>query len=988
MSRQKRKVISMLLVVILTMLNFSSLVYANNGKGNGNNNDNKSELYELKVTTGNNGEISIDTDYYEEGEEINFTITPDSGYETNNVNITKGELIENSKNNFTYIMPSKKVVLSVSFKKSKEEVIDYEKDTDGDGIPDYFETEYFNTDPNNPDTDSDGLTDYEEIYLTGTDPLKQDTDDNGVLDPDEDIDGDGLTNIEEIRLDTFPFESDSDFDGLTDYEEVKIYETNPLEYDTDFDGLSDSKEIEIGLDPNNPDTNGNGILDGDETFKIEEDYEEKFESSTVVPSLDIELKGYQLKSLNVYQASEENIYTSKEIPGFIGNAYDFRVEDDIESGILTFNFSPKLRFDNNDELAIYEVDKVNQEMVLLPNQTVDMENYAVSAPINELSQKTYMLLNKTEFDEEFMLELAISEIGSDLDIVFAIDSSGSMGWNDPTDIRKRVTKDFIDILGENDRVGIVDFDSYAYILSSLTTDKESAKNAVNRIDSNGGTNLSRAMDTSIRLHLNSQIKNIEVEDNIFLELENLLLANNETVENTTEKGLNGLDLLGNEITSSSAIEVKTKEIENNEERLKYIILLTDGEGTYSTSYTSLAKSNNIKVYTVGLGSSVDVSLLQSIASGTDGKYFHANNAEGLIKEFETMKEEIVDLTIDTDGDGLSDYHEKYLRLFNGVYLSTDPENSDTDGDGISDYDELEIVYGYSNRNSSYEQVIEYYKMNSDPTKIDTDGDGLYDDIDPNPKAYDATGKTLANVAELSYTNLENYVGKTIEEVESLRNKPYFDTLKMAEIIHANDSEGGMFNDFEDKGSGNIALRIPKIGQNDIIIYGLRGTEIGTDDIITDIGLALGAPSSVQSEISYLQYKNLNKNNSDVYVTGHSLGGRLVLDVLYKTYDRNETQKPMYATTFNGLGYFGGSLPFIDWDTSHDSGRNLTNYYVKGDLVGDIAGSGLFYARPGIEREFVQKNQNIFKAHTIDNFIVDDEFTLEFTYESSMGFDSE
>jgi Bacterial TSP3 repeat len=37
--------------------------------------------------------------------------------------------------------------------------------------------------------------------------------------------------------------------------------------DSDQDGLPDNVEIALGLDPNNPDTNGNGILDGDEDLE-------------------------------------------------------------------------------------------------------------------------------------------------------------------------------------------------------------------------------------------------------------------------------------------------------------------------------------------------------------------------------------------------------------------------------------------------------------------------------------------------------------------------------------------------------------------------------------------------------------------------------------------------------------------------------------------------------------------------------------------------
>ncbi len=128
-------------------------------------------------------------------------------------------------------------------------------DSDSDGLPDYAEKAY-GTDPENPDTDGDGLTDYEELYITGTNPLKYDTDENGVNDADDDIDGDDLSNKEEITLGTSPNSADTDSDGLSDYDEINTYNTDPLKADSDEDTLSDGDEIAIGLDPNAPETFG------------------------------------------------------------------------------------------------------------------------------------------------------------------------------------------------------------------------------------------------------------------------------------------------------------------------------------------------------------------------------------------------------------------------------------------------------------------------------------------------------------------------------------------------------------------------------------------------------------------------------------------------------------------------------------------------------------------------------------------------------------
>uniref|UniRef100_UPI0034A51F3B cellulose binding domain-containing protein n=1 Tax=Ruminococcus sp. RTP21198st1_G1_RTP21198_201120 TaxID=3141601 RepID=UPI0034A51F3B len=121
-------------------------------------------------------------------------------------------------------------------------------DSDGDGLPDIYEN-MIGTDLNNPDTDGDGLTDYQEVYITGTDPTKYDSVTDGVSDADADPDEDGLTNAQEIELGTDPQNDDTDGDGLKGGEEVNDYHTDPLNPDTDRDGLPDGDEPHIGLDP-------------------------------------------------------------------------------------------------------------------------------------------------------------------------------------------------------------------------------------------------------------------------------------------------------------------------------------------------------------------------------------------------------------------------------------------------------------------------------------------------------------------------------------------------------------------------------------------------------------------------------------------------------------------------------------------------------------------------------------------------------------------
>lgn len=54
-----------------------------------------------------------------------------------------------------------------------------------------------------------------------------------------DLDGDGLNNMDEIKYHTSPTNPDSDFDGLTDGDEVLKYRTDPLERTTFFSGVDE-----------------------------------------------------------------------------------------------------------------------------------------------------------------------------------------------------------------------------------------------------------------------------------------------------------------------------------------------------------------------------------------------------------------------------------------------------------------------------------------------------------------------------------------------------------------------------------------------------------------------------------------------------------------------------------------------------------------------------------------------------------------------------
>ena len=86
-----------------------------------------------------------------------------------------------------------------------------------------------------------------------------------------DDDGDRLSNARETELGIEPNNPDTDGDGLTDGDEVLAWGTDPKKRDTDGDTLSDGQEVnDTGTDPLNVDTDGDGINDNLDTAPQQE----------------------------------------------------------------------------------------------------------------------------------------------------------------------------------------------------------------------------------------------------------------------------------------------------------------------------------------------------------------------------------------------------------------------------------------------------------------------------------------------------------------------------------------------------------------------------------------------------------------------------------------------------------------------------------------------------------------------------------------------
>lgn len=184
--------------------------------------------------------------------------------------------------------------------------------------------------------------------------------------------------------------------------------------------------------------------------------------------------------------------------------------------------------------------------------------------------------------------LMVYERSQAVSTAIVIDRSGSMGWDTPPAIdgAKDAAKTYIACMGTADRAAIISFSSDVTVDQPFTDDLSLLTAAIDALQTTGGTHFYDGTYTAI-----TETKN---EDS---------------------------------------------------SRRRAIIALTDG-WTYDDLYkqsiekfqdvVAYAKQEGIPVYTIGLGSSIDESMLQDLATQTNGLYFYAPDSSQLKKIYDTI----------------------------------------------------------------------------------------------------------------------------------------------------------------------------------------------------------------------------------------------------------------------------------------------------------------------------------------------------------------
>lgn len=547
------------------------------------------------------------------------------------------------------------------------------------------------------DTDGDGLTDEREI-TAGTDPLSADTDTDGLRDVDEiltltdpttgDSDLDGVPDGAE----------DTDGDGLTNADEVELG-TVPFRADTDGDGLEDGRETTLGTDPLVVDTDDDTLSDGDEVTLGSDplrsdsdadgvaDGDETFTRTVTDGDATFAATGAGAAVLAVgLSTAEDSLF--EDVPGLASETVVVDAPAPLASGTLTLPFDASA-VPADHEVGVLHFDADTGTFDVPADQHVDRATGTATVTTDHFSP--FVVVDLTQWRAVWEAEIVTPREGSggtSVDAALVLDASGSMTTNDPRGVRRDAAKAFVDSLIEGDRAAAVQFTTTARVLAALTSDKAVVKAALDRVGSSGGTDIGVAVRAGL--------------------------------DELDAHGLPGHDRL--------------------------IVVLTDGEGPYTTSLTQRAIASDTTIYTVGLGTSIDVGLLTGIAEATGGKFFRAAAADDLVDAFDRVGGDLG--APDTDGDGIADAAETAgWRDGAGRVYRTSPTSADTDGDGLTDGDEAGLFRtdgAFGNR--------AYYNGFADPTRADTDGDGLGDaqelDLGTHPRIKDSDSDTINDLDEV------------------------------------------------------------------------------------------------------------------------------------------------------------------------------------------------------------------------------------------------
>lgn len=394
-----------------------------------------------------------------------------------------------------------------------------------------------------------------------------------------------------------------------------------------------------------------------------------------------------------------------------GGAFDITVPEDapaFEGGTLTLPYRDgNLKGFPEEQLRVFWLDPETQMWIPVSDeQVVDTAANTVTTPIHHFS--VYAVLSMSaEGWADFFADTPLRCVSGDgaqhrVDAAMLIDSSGSMGWEDPEGLRVDGAKLFVKGMRDRDRAAVVSFEGYAQTRIGLT-----------RLDSQANRD---AVDAALE---------------------------------ATRYAGGGTDI------GAAVAEAISIFQDDTEFSIKVAVLMTDGQSSYDPELTEQAAAAGIEINTVGLGAGVNSALLEGIASGTGGSYQHLSDPEDLPALYAQLAGDLIDDGTDSDGDGITNCVERngmFTPILSTLYqdadaefVTTNPDLADSDQDDVEngatrdhlDDGEEMLAYDIADHPELAEEyrflvdqgLTTYYLMIANPNKSDSDGDGVNDGLE-------------------------------------------------------------------------------------------------------------------------------------------------------------------------------------------------------------------------------------------------------------------
>ena len=283
-----------------------------------------------------------------------------------------------------------------------------------------------------------------------------------------------------------------------------------------------------------------------------------------------------------------------------------------------------------------------------------------------------------------------------------------------------------------------------------------------------------------------------------------------------------------------------------------------------------------------------------------------------------------------------DIAKGYIGLEGGKYDSLiykkavlNPDGDD-DGDGIANKDEL-YIYKKDGRT--------YLGYDIHPRLADTDGDGLNDKVDKDKLIWNVSARDMAMFINLVYENDKKIdgilkkqapAGSLSNNIQKMTNNELGPYWRVKETFHQDNGLDAVL--FE------TTNNFPFLKGDNIQVLAFAGTNVAqAGDLKADVALFFGNESN-QSEAAIQLMKKI-KNDSTItnlYITGHSLGGYLSLRAT-ATAEKDKFGKYKQTYTFNApkvkSGWFWG-VPKDDVKISEELAKSgkIKNYYTDNDNI--------------------------------------------------------